>query len=619
MLKKLSALALCTALIMSETSANEYPGGKGWQPPVAAYGSVIEKDVRIPMDDGVYLNAEIAYPADLKTGGRAIGEFPVIVEHMPYAKFAVPIRVNDFFAKHGYISVLVKARGLGKSDGDVQFLTPREGRDGKNIVEYAAKKLPGSNGMVAIQGCSWPGAIAINDAGYVGKNSPLKAVIASCSGMENMPRQSWMIGGMPTTSFWLFDSMGLDFVGDTQSARKFFNFLVNSVKAGEDAAYHQDYWRNRGHNNIAKNIVENDVPILFTSGWRGVVEMGAVKAYHSLQNAYAGRDVDLPMEKDQKVTPKYQLIMGGWDHGQGLDLGLYLEWLDTWMKNMDTGLQDSTTPMHVYEMGSDRWVNIKGFPQVDSYTRMNLGNGVLSMDRQKGSDILNYAEPETTGGTLEYISESFKDGATLSGPVSASIYAHSSNTNMVLIGHLYDVAQDGTETLITRGALVGSLSDLDENKSWKDENGTVIWPWPKLDKDKYLTPGVPQKFEMSLSTRQYGIKPGHKLKFVLTTKTPLSQCPVTGAPPKNDTEPCRLTGTQEKTVPGGVYTIRYGENSTLNLPLTDYHHFMEVRSGKLDLIWNEGARILVSEQGQNTSEIESLLPMDDSITHPLEW
>jgi uncharacterized protein len=151
-----------------------YPGGK-WEPGPARFGAEVVDDVPVTMDDGVVLRASIAFPTDLKTGRRAAGRFPVVVEHMPYVQFAVPVTANTYFAEHGYISAVVRARGLGKSGGEVQFLSPREGRDGKNIVDWAARNLEGSDGRVAIVGCSWPGVIALNDAA---QRAGLREVVA---------------------------------------------------------------------------------------------------------------------------------------------------------------------------------------------------------------------------------------------------------------------------------------------------------------------------------------------------------------------------------------------------------------------------------------------------------
>ena len=141
---------------------------------------------------------------------------------MPYVQFAVPVKVNPFFAEHGYISVQVRARGLGKSGGEVQFLSPREGLDGKAIIDWAAHTLEGSDGRVGLIGCSWPGAIAMTDAAAVGPGSPLKAAVAACSGMENMHRQSWLNAGLPTMSFWQFAELGPQLTGNSAAGQRYF-------------------------------------------------------------------------------------------------------------------------------------------------------------------------------------------------------------------------------------------------------------------------------------------------------------------------------------------------------------------------------------------------------------
>lgn len=588
-----------------------YPGGK-WEPGPAKYGVEVVNDVSVKMDDGVVLNANIAYPTDLKTGKRASGRFPVVIEHIPYVQFAAPVNVNPYFAEHGYISVLVRARGLGKSGGEVQFLSPREGQDGKNIVDWAAKGIEGSDGRVAIIGCSWPGAIALTDAAYVGKNSPLKAVVAACSGLENMPRQSWMSGGMPTMSFWSFDVRGAELTGNSAGGERFFRGLTKSILEGGDAAYNREYWSERGRISFAEKIVENNVPVLLYAGWGDIVETGTVHAYTALQNAFAKRPVYGTMGPNQQTTPRYQLVMGGWEHAQGLDLGLYLQWIETWLKGVDTGIQKTDTPMHVFEKGTERWLNLKGFPQVPSYTQWRLGPGgsLDATSQRSGSDTLKFAQPNVEGGKLNFTTPPFAEGATLSGPISATIYAKSSNTNMVLIARLFDVYPDGTASLISRGALAGSLRELDTSKSWKDAKGTIILPWHKFERDDYLTPGNAYRFDVELAPRQWGLKPGHRLRLELTTQTPSDLCPAEGAPPSNDTDPCRLTGPQQRTVPGGVYTVLYGSEtpSALNLPQLPFKTFPEVRAGLLTAPWSEGGRRLLDPKSK-----------DNVFTIPLDW
>ena len=617
--RKFEATKTDTSILYTENeNSNEYvykdrtyPGGKGWKPGPAKYGFEIVEDVKISMDDGIVLNATVAYPTDLKTGKRIEGKFPVVIEHMPYERFSVPIKINTYFTEHGYISLFVRARGTGKSQGEVQFLSPREGQDGKNIIDWAATKLEGSDGRIALMGCSWPGVIALTDTAYVGKNSPLKGVVASASGLGNMHTQSWIVGGMPSMSMWQFKAIGTQLVGETPPVKKFFEDVSNSVLNGGDLAYEREYWSQRESLSLANKIVENNVPVLLWAGWKDIVETGTVRAYTALQNAYAGRPVGQAMIKGQKTSPRYQIIMGGWGHGEGLDMGLLLQWFDTWVKGEDTGIQNTETPMHSFELGTNRWINLKGFTEVEKATQLKFGNNLtLGENSTSGENTLKYAQPDEKGGKLIYTSKALKDGATISGAISSTIYAKSNNQNIVLIGHLYDVAPDGKEELITRGAMIGSLRELNKDYSWVDRNGVVIWPWLALKKDSLLNPNQTYKFDLALAPRQYGIKPGHSLKLEITTQTSKKLGDENGIPLTNDTEPWGLTKTQEKTVLGGEYKILFGEKtpSTLNLSLLPYKYFKEVKSGELSVPWTENARRI--QEPQKNKEIFKL---------PLEW
>src|SRR5687767_428074 len=57
-----------------------------WTPGAAQYGLVRVDDVQITMSDGVRLQADVYYPADLVTGLRALGKFPVVLAMTPYRK-----------------------------------------------------------------------------------------------------------------------------------------------------------------------------------------------------------------------------------------------------------------------------------------------------------------------------------------------------------------------------------------------------------------------------------------------------------------------------------------------------------------------------------------------------
>jgi len=125
--------------VTPSSSPTQYPGGR-WEPGPARFGAALVEDLPLPMDDGVVLRASVAYPTDRATGQRAVGPFPVIIEHTPYVRLRGDVTPNTFYTEHGYIYALVRARGTGRSDGQVQMCAPREGADGKSIVDWAATR-----------------------------------------------------------------------------------------------------------------------------------------------------------------------------------------------------------------------------------------------------------------------------------------------------------------------------------------------------------------------------------------------------------------------------------------------------------------------------------------------
>ena len=448
--------------------AEPYPGLK-WKPGEATYGVSTENQVYVKMDDGVKLFAGVYYPTDKATGKKAVGNFPVAIEQTPYGGPGVTVVPNDFLVQHGYIYVVARARGTGKSGGEVAYFGPRDNKDGVCLVDWAAHKLPGSNGNLALVGASYPGGLALGTASLLQKNSPVKAIIASSVGLNQVSRESFMVGGLLTSWIWTYTSYGAYIWGDTPAARRFVDAYVKDTVAGGDWAYERpNTWAISGSLDSAKEIQKSEIPILFYCGWRDIVESGALRAFTALQNGYADRPIFSPMQKGQKTTPKYQIIVGNWVHAEGLNAAVYLEWLDTWVKGKDTGLQKVSNPMHLYETNSDRWINTDNYPIVNDYTALQLAPGeklATATDRFEATTAkLKWALPEEDGAKISFTTKTFVKGATLAGPISASIYASSSNSNAVIIARLFDVDLDGSAKLITKGAILGSQRKLDTKK-----------------------------------------------------------------------------------------------------------------------------------------------------------
>jgi len=562
-----ASLGLAAAITAAPTlAAAKKPA---WKPEAATYGDVAVTNVHIPMSDGVNLVGDVVYPADKATGNRATGRFPVLLTQNPYvcSVSAANTGGGSFFADRGYIFASICVRGAGRSGGKFGFMDRRAQLDGVELVNWAAHDLAGSNGVVGLYGCSYLGLTQIFTAGALGPDSPVKAMAPSCAGTD-MYRESGYSGGVPTESVeYMFPGI-FGLIG--ARAGVFGAKVIANGELGGDTAYDGTFWRSRTPGDYAARIVANHIPALLWSGWSDIFTRTSEEMYAAFQNAAAGRPVYGPMQADQAASPRYQIVVGPWGHGQGIDENLQLEWFDTWLKNEDTPMLHTRTPMHLYQLGTNTWVNTSDFPMVDRYTRYYLGgSGALtsSAPTARGTDSLQFAPPQTS--SLTYTTPALAKGATLAGPISASILASTSGTNMDIIATLFDVAKDGTATQITQGNLAGSFATLDKARTWYDANGVDVRPYPLFDADRWLTPGKPVHLDITISPRIYSLAPGHALRVVLTSMQDPSKC---GA--LLGVHPCFPSATQLRTFPGTYSVLRgAGQQSTINLPLLPYGFF----------------------------------------------
>jgi len=117
-----------------------------------AVGVTIDRDVAIPMRDGVVLRADIYRPS-------GDGRHPVLVFRTPYGKHfaANGDGVHRKAVERGYVVLLQDVRGRYASDGHFDPYR-QEGKDGYDTIEWAAAQA-WSDGRVGTYGLSYPGAV----------------------------------------------------------------------------------------------------------------------------------------------------------------------------------------------------------------------------------------------------------------------------------------------------------------------------------------------------------------------------------------------------------------------------------------------------------------------------
>lgn len=550
--------ATALSSVREERAVTPWPGGV-WTPPAATFGSAVESQVSVTMSDGVQLRADIAYPTDLVTGQRAAGPFPILLTQTPYR--GTNPRAGDYFVQRGYIFVTAYVRGTTTSGGSFGFFSDRDAKDGAELVNWVARHVTGSNGKVGLYGGSYAGLDQMYTAAAAGRGSPIKALAPTCMGAE-FYRETYFAGGIPTQTLNFQRVIGNSMGGNTAPSGA---ATVADIEAGGDKAYDRKFWEERTVGNLVQKVVDADVPALLWSSNGDIYAQSSFELYAQLQNTYARGNTYGPMSPRVPASGRYQIIISQGGHCANQNQNILLEWFDTWVKGVRTGMDKTSTPVHVNEIFSNRWINTSTYPVVPEYTKYYFDTASASIGTapaRDGQRTLPWAAPSASS-TAQFDSPVFAKGGTLAGPISANIYASSSRTDLELIATLQAVAADGTVTPLTSGTVLGSMSALDKARSWTDKNGVSTRPYGKYDRSKPLNPGKVNQFDIAISPRFVSLPAGSKLRVVLSTQTSANCNPVLG------TDPCFPTQPQLSALTGSEVTIYTGARtpSSVNLPL----------------------------------------------------
>ncbi len=103
-----------------------------------AYEAHIQRDVMVPMRDGVLLASDLHRPA--QGGQPSDGPFPVLLLRTPYNKSTEARSLEArFFVSHGYIAVIQDCRGRYASGGGFSKYVA-EGPDGYDTLEWLGRQ-----------------------------------------------------------------------------------------------------------------------------------------------------------------------------------------------------------------------------------------------------------------------------------------------------------------------------------------------------------------------------------------------------------------------------------------------------------------------------------------------
>lgn len=171
---------------------------------------VFERDVAVPLADGTIVYADVFRPT-------TSDPVPAILAWSPYGKqggffhldmfpnrVGVPEEATSglekfegpdpaFWCEHGYAVVNVDARGCFASEGDIQFFSPQEARDGYDVIEWIAEQEWCAD-SVTMAGNSW---LAASQWRIASTRPPHLMAIAPWEGWTDPYRDICMWGGIP--------------------------------------------------------------------------------------------------------------------------------------------------------------------------------------------------------------------------------------------------------------------------------------------------------------------------------------------------------------------------------------------------------------------------------------
>ena len=338
--------------------------------PYPVYSFTFEKNVKIPMRDGVNLATDIYYPKTSK-------KVPAIIMRTPYNKAGKthPYRLlAHLFASQGYAFLVQDVRGRFMSEGEYDPYQ-NEGLDGYTTVEWVAK-APWCDGNVALYGFSYLGSCSWLTVPF---DSPhLKTIVPMFTTQDIYSifiEQG--IFHLKGSLYWFTNFIGRDDskrIPFKELKKSFMKLPVSSldkdafgkpIKTYQDFVHHivpDDFWANIC---VSQRMGEINIPAMIISGWFDPCVQGSIDDYLRMINS-----------RDHSQNKFTKLIIGPWAHnpsqkfyhaafGRQSDFNLQLKnilvWFNYWLKNDKTAL-DFDKKICYYLMGRNVWKQANTWP-----------------------------------------------------------------------------------------------------------------------------------------------------------------------------------------------------------------------------------------------------------------
>jgi uncharacterized protein len=508
---------------------------------------IIERDVAIPMDDGINLRADIFRP-------RTKAKVPVIMTLGPYGKglryqtahqpfwkqlidkhpevlqqstgsYLVIERVDpEIWIPYGYAVIHVDSRGASRSPGILDPYSPRENHDYYLCVEWAGKQN-WCNGKVGLCGVSY---YAINQWLVASLQPPHLGAIIPWEGAADHYRDWSHHGGILSNVFiytWYFSAITGRQHGTGPSGPH--DDWLNEPSTGQEAKSSADLLASRSDYYCSVKAHELDdefhrersavwskikVPFLSAANWGGLAlhERGNFEAFMSAAS-----------------KNKWLQVHGG-DHDEEFRLpsGVALEkrFFDYFLKGEKNGWDKESRVLlniryadqHFELRGENEWPLAR-----TRWTKayLDANNVALNLTRPAKMKMVKF---EAIGDGVTFTMPPLEKETEITGPLAAKLFLSSSTTDADIFLTLIALDQDGNEITflgasephvpLAQGWLRASHRHLDKIRS------KPYRPYHTHDRIQPLKPGSVYQLEIEIWPTCIVLPPGHRIALVVQGK-----------------------------------------------------------------------------------------------------
>ncbi|WP_395622169.1 CocE/NonD family hydrolase [Sphingomonas daechungensis] len=501
--------------------------GLKWQLSPREHEVVVDRDVKIPMSDGVFISVDIfrpsspgRYPAivGVHAYDQAMQSAPSIPREMTFVNAQAEAGDPNFYVRRGYAHVIVNARGTGQSEGVYAHYSPREVDDIVEAIDWISKQ-PWCSGRVGMFGASYFSVCAKQVAA---RNPPALKAVFGMYGYNDFYRDKFYHGGILAAGFlttwaghldgsrikgWSKDALGAEeYDRKLQELRNDRDLMA--VPALAKAISEPDL----GGHPLIIDVLMNNIDGPYWAERNPALDQ--IKAPIMLGASWDMYMLHLPGEFRawERVTAPKKLIVGP---PRYLDRPLYqyafesLRWFDHWLKDNDTGYLNEPA-VSLYVMGSNgSWKSGEDWPLPETvwhpfYLHFK---GLLSEHEHwphEGGTSYEDNRYNERGGLL-FSSPAMVEETEVIGPLTATIYATTTQSELLLFLSLWDIAPDGERTLLTRGWQKGTMRGCDHENSR---------PWLIKHESNHaveIVPGETYRYDINLVPTANVFKKGHRL------------------------------------------------------------------------------------------------------------